>query len=83
MGRGAVELAARYNYLNLNDKQIQGGVVEGLELGVNWYLNPNVKINFEYMTNNRYHLGGAPFFTPQGSQDGVVQGFGTRVQMNF
>jgi phosphate-selective porin OprO/OprP len=83
MGRGAVEVAARYNYLNLNDKQIQGGVVEGLEFGVNWYLNPNVKINFEYMTNNRYHLGGAPFFTPQGSQDGVVQGFGTRVQLNF
>jgi phosphate-selective porin OprO/OprP len=81
VGRGAWEAAVRWNYLNLNDGPIQGGVVDGVEVGLNWYLNPNLKIQFEYMTNNRFHLN--PAGTPVGTTDGVVQGFGTRVHLAF
>ena len=78
MGRGAWEIATRWDYLNLNDGPIKGGVVDGCEVALNWYLNPNVKIQFEYMDNNRFHLN--PAGTPVGKTDGVVQGFGTRLQ---
>ena len=81
VGRGAWEIAARYDYLNLNDGPIRGGVVDGCEIALNWYLNPAVKIQFEYTDNNRYHLN--PAGTPVGKTDGVVQGFGTRLQLNF
>ncbi len=76
LGRGAWEVAARFNYLNLNDGPVNGGVTDGLEFGLNWYLNPNVKINFEYFTDNRWSMGA-------GVPSGVVQGFGTRVQIGF
>ena len=76
LGRGAWEVAARYNYLNLNDGPIRGGVVGGTELALNWYLNPAVKVQFEYMTNNRWDL-------KKGLAPGDVQGFGTRVQLSF
>jgi phosphate-selective porin OprO/OprP len=74
-GIGAWELAARYSYLNLNDGLVQGGVMTGVTLGVNWYLNPNFKVQFEYLDNNRYHKAG--------NLPGDVQGFGTRVQVFF
>jgi phosphate-selective porin OprO/OprP len=76
VGRGAWEIAARYSYLNLNDGPVMGGVMNGLELALNWYLTPNVKVQFEYMTNNRWDLG-------PGLLSGTVQAFGTRVQLYF
>lgn len=53
-GWGAWEAAVRYSYLNLNDGPVHGGIMEGWELGLNWYLNPALKIQFEYLHNNRY-----------------------------
>jgi len=53
-GRGAWELAAGYSYVNLRDGQdIQPGVqerafVDGVALGVNWYLNPYSRMMFGY-----------------------------------
>jgi phosphate-selective porin OprO/OprP len=75
-GLGAWEFATRYNYLNLNDGPIQGGVLTGLEVGLNWYLTTNLKWQFEYLNENRYHLRA-------GQIPGVVNGFGTRVQIFF
>src|SRR5262249_45647731 len=37
-GIGAWEIAARYSVTNLNDGPIQGGVLHGCTLGLNWYL---------------------------------------------
>ena len=47
-GTGALELAARYTYLDLNDKGINGGRLNDVTIGLNWYLNPNTKIQFNY-----------------------------------
>ena len=74
-GTGAWEIAARYNYLNLNDGAVQGGVANSVNVGVNWYLNKNLKVQFEYIDVNRWNDKGNP--------SGDVQGFGTRVQIMF
>lgn len=43
---GALELALRFDYLNLNDRaaHLYGGRGIHLTVGVNWYMNDNVKI---------------------------------------
>jgi phosphate-selective porin OprO/OprP len=79
LGLGAWEVAARYSYINLNDGPIDGGVFSGVTLGLNWYLNSNLKVQFEYLSNSRWDkLSGS-----NGNLPGTVQGFGTRMQFQF
>jgi phosphate-selective porin OprO and OprP len=75
-GTGAWELAARYSRTDLNDGAIQGGKEDGLTLGVNWYLNTNLKVQFEYLHNNR-------FDTALKNLPGNVDAFGIRTQFFF
>lgn len=51
---GAVELAARYSVTNLNDFNagIRGGQSNQLMLGVNYYPNINIKLQFNYSIVN-------------------------------
>jgi phosphate-selective porin OprO/OprP len=76
-GLGAWELAARYSYLDLNDgndgNRIQGGRMGGLTVGVNWYLNTNLKVQVEWVYNQR-------FADPVGTISGYTSGLGARVQ---
>jgi len=46
---GALEIAARYSYLDLNSKGVYGGVLSDMTLGLNWYLNNNMKVMFNYV----------------------------------
>lgn len=52
--RGAVELLARYSYMDLNDASanIAGGKEKIVTLGVNWYANANVRIMTNYLLVN-------------------------------
>jgi phosphate-selective porin OprO/OprP len=75
-GTGAWEIAARYSHLDLNSGALRGGVEDGVTLGVNWYLNTNLKIQFDYLHNNRYDL-------PAGTIPGNVDGLGIRTQFFF
>lgn len=52
-GIGAWELAARYSWVDLNDSGIAGGRLHDLTLGVNWYWNPNVKMQLNYLWADR------------------------------
>ena len=48
-GWGALEAALRFSYVDLNSKGIQGGKEIDLTAGLNWYLNENTRIMFNYV----------------------------------
>lgn len=58
---GDIELAFRYDYLNLNDfsAEVYGGSANGYTAGLNFYVNDNVKfmLNYVYMNHDRYANG--------------------------
>jgi phosphate-selective porin OprO/OprP len=48
-GWGAWEAAARYSHTDLDSGAIDGGELDDFTFGLNWYLNPNVRIMFNYV----------------------------------
>ncbi|HET6573747.1 MAG TPA: porin [Fimbriiglobus sp.] len=74
-GWGAWQLAARYSYLDLNSRGIEGGIIHDLTLGLNWFLNPNAKVQLNYFLAHRD--------VPGVLGDGYIQGFGTRMAWDF
>ena len=46
---GAFEVAARYSYLNLDDRNLMGGKLWDATAGLNWYLFPNMRFMFNYV----------------------------------
>ncbi|HEX8570241.1 MAG TPA: porin [Caulobacteraceae bacterium] len=94
---GAWELAARYSLLDLNfDEGAPGttpatGAVRGGEqsiwtLGLNWYLNPNVRfmLQGQHVEIDRLSPNAATFLTPAGAQIGQeLQTLALRAQLGF
>jgi len=48
-GWGAWQLAARYSHLDLEDDLVNGGELDSVTAGVNWYLNPNTRVMLNYV----------------------------------
>jgi phosphate-selective porin OprO/OprP len=71
---GAWQVGARFSYLDLNDKAIQGGRVYDFTFGLNWFLNPNMKVQMNYIAEHR----DTPGVTP-----GWINGFGLRAAYDF
>jgi phosphate-selective porin OprO/OprP len=74
-GWGAWELAARYSTIDL-DSELEfpgGGNEDNLTLGLNWYLNPNTRLMFNYINADIDH----PLYS------GDLDIFQTRFQLAF
>lgn len=56
---GDVELAIRYDNIDMNDKTIYGGAAEAYTAGVNFYASKNVRfqLNYSYINHDRYASG--------------------------
>jgi len=54
-GLGAWEIAGRYSQIDLSDSSIRGGKLKDITVGLNWYLNPNTRMMWNYV---RSRLGG-------------------------
>ena len=74
-GLGAWQVGARYAMLDLRDAGLDGGIVEDVTLGLNWFLNPNFKMQWNYVLTFR----DAPI--PTGS--GEIHGAGMRAAYDF
>ncbi|WP_036275884.1 OprO/OprP family phosphate-selective porin [Methylomonas sp. 11b] len=48
-GLGAWEVAAGYDYLDLNDKNVRGGRAAVAKFGLNWYPNSHIKMMANYI----------------------------------
>lgn len=58
-GPGAWEIAARFSTINLSDRNLQGGTLNDFTLGVNWYLNSQMRVmaNWIHASLNRQNVG--------------------------
>jgi phosphate-selective porin OprO/OprP len=74
---GAWQVGARYAWSKLSDNGIFGGDVNEGTLGLNWFLNPNLKIQWNYVLGYRGNLG------PSSTSNGIYQGVGTRLAFDF
>lgn len=79
LNSGAWQIGARYNYLDLNDSGLNGGQLQNQTYGLNWFLNPNLKCQFNYSNTNRDVSATTSF--PNGS--GRIHGFGIRIACDF
>ncbi len=61
-GIGAWEVAGRYSYLNLEEGGVRGGRLDDFTLGVNWYLNPNTRLMWNYGFADAENSGAAHSF---------------------
>lgn len=74
-GKGAWEIGARYTYLDLTDKGINGGILHDVTVGLNWYTSPNSKIQLNYDVVHRGSTGT--------NSDGNIQALGMRFAFDF
>jgi phosphate-selective porin OprO and OprP len=82
-GLGAWQVGARYGFLDLRDAGIDGGYITDLTVGVNWFLNPFSKLQFNYILQQVDNTlrDGAGNVTAE--NDGELQGFGVRFAHDF
>ena len=48
-GIGAIELAARFDVMNLNSNNISGGNMDAFTLGANWYMTPRLRLTTNWV----------------------------------
>jgi phosphate-selective porin OprO and OprP len=78
-GHGAWQVGIRYSYVDLNDKKVYGGQENEFTAGLNWFLNPNLKLQWNYdatYRDNEVSSGNA-------ASNGWINGFGTRLVFDF
>ena len=70
---GAWEAKIRYDYAEGKDVAIESEITQ-IAVGLNWFVNPNVRMMFEYLTGER---------EPDGLDSQKLDVFATRVQFAF
>jgi phosphate-selective porin OprO/OprP len=72
---GAWEMAYRFSYTDLNDNGISGGLLYEHTVGLNWYLQDNLKLQFNYLNIRRDVI--------EPANSGTVHALGMRAAFYF
>lgn len=72
---GAWQVGVRLSFVDLNDNGINGGQLNSCTFGLNWYLNPNARMQFNYDLTHRSQVRETPA--------GQIAAFGTRFSFDF
>lgn len=75
---GAWQVAFRYSTAHLNSQTISGGNLNDYTFGVNWFLNPNMKVQWNYALQQRSFDKGTAHV-----DDGLIHQFGMRLAHDF
>lgn len=78
---GAWELAARYDQVDLEDANVSGGEEKRVSLGLNWYLNEDVRVMADY--SKAFDLDGGALKTAAGSYADNIDVYTVRAQWAF
>jgi phosphate-selective porin OprO and OprP len=78
-GRGAWQVGVRYSYVDLNDLKVYGGQENEITFGLNWFLNPNLKFQFNYDATYRDN----EVSSGNSASNGWINGFGARMCLDF
>ncbi len=93
-GHGALELAVRCSYIDLNSgfgttaahTYVNGGMMRGCGVALNWFLNSNVTVMTDWVYDYRYDLpqsGINGVSATGGKFSGSTNGIGSEVQFSF
>jgi len=84
---GAWQLGARYSWLNCNSGgNVNGGQEQDMTLGINWFLNPSARFQFNYVCtwiNNGVSTTFPGSVGARFTGDGPINSFGARLDFNF
>jgi phosphate-selective porin OprO/OprP len=82
-GWGAWEIAAGYDYINLNDGNVRGGKADTIKFGLNWYPYPNIRLMSNYIHVLDINTAGVADHRSAGFNNANLDIFETRVQFDF
>jgi phosphate-selective porin OprO/OprP len=82
-GWGAWELAAGYDYLNLNSTGIQGGKASNIRFGLNWYPHSHLRVNADYVHVLNVNTANAATAFGRAWNDASLDMIETRVQVDW
>jgi phosphate-selective porin OprO/OprP len=94
---GAWQIGARFDWLDLNSGTqsaagsiVNGGNAQDMTLGLNWFFNPNARLQFNYVCSWINNAAPATFPGSVGALngsrftgDGPINSFGARMDFNF
>jgi phosphate-selective porin OprO/OprP len=83
VGPGAWQVGARYGFLDLNDSGVDAGYIQDFTLGLNWFLNPFAKFQFNYIHQRVDNTQRDALGAVTAENDGVLDGFGVRFAHDF
>lgn len=78
-GWGALQVGVRVSYADFNNKDILGGEGKSAAVGVNWWWNPNTRLQFNYLYGRIDDRG----VGLAGSTSGTYNILGTRLMVFF
>jgi phosphate-selective porin OprO and OprP len=90
--KGAWQVGARYDFMDLNSPGINGGQLQDMTLGLNWWWNPNARLQLNYVLAHVNNTAAVGVAVPAGSGvlsgtkftgEGCISTLGMRQDFNF